>query len=152
MASNFDFLEKIDKELYSDIEEAQKLFRDEYFNQAMVQIRIFAEKMSKKILNSPDNLTFDDTLNCLKDKASTDKEKEFIEDLYFIKREGNKSAHGEDVGAMIVLEAIKRGFEASINYAAAKEKSEKYNRLSFDETLLITTKPQKTNKIVDRYK
>ena len=151
MTSNFDFLEKIDNELYSDIEEAQKLFRDEYFNQAMVQIRIFAEKMSKKILNSPDNLTFDDTLNCLKDKIKTDKEREFIEDLFFIKREGNKSAHGEDVSAITVLEAIKRAYEASVNYAGAKTKSSKYEKLNFDETLLITTKPIKQNTIVDKY-
>ena len=73
MASNFDFLENVDRELFSNIEEAQKLFRDEYFNQSMVQIRIFAEKMAKKILNSDDNLTFDDALNCLKDKVKTDK-------------------------------------------------------------------------------
>jgi len=151
MASNFDFLEKIDKDLYSDIEEAQKLFRDEYFNQAMVQIRIFAEKMSKKILNSPDNLTFDDTLNCLKDKIKTEKEKEFIEDLFFIKREGNKSAHGEDVSAITVLEAIKRAYEASVNYASAKTKNPKYNKLNFDETMLITTKPLKENSIVEKY-
>ena len=151
MASNFDFLEKIDKELFSDIEEAQKLFRDEYFNQAMVQIRIFAEKMSKKILNSPDNLTFDYTLNCLKDKIKTDKEREFIEDLFFIKREGNKCAHGEDSSAITVLEAIKRAFEAAINYAGAKTKTLKYDKLNFDETLLITTRPVKENSIVEKY-
>ncbi len=151
MASNFDFLENIDSELYSNIEEAQKLFRDEYFNQSMVQIRIFAEKMSKKILNSPDNLTFDDTLNCLKDKIKTDREKEFIEDLFFIKREGNKCAHGEDASAITVLEAIKRAFEASINYANATKKTSKFDKLTFDETMLITTKPIKENKIVEKY-
>lgn len=151
MASNFDFLENIDKELYLNIEEAQKLFRDEYFNQAMVQIRIFAEKMSKKILNSSDNLTFDDTLNCLKDKIKNPKEQEFIEDLFFIKREGNKCAHGEDASAIIVLEAIKRAFEASINYASSKEKNPKINKLQFDETLLVTTKPLKRNKIIEKY-
>jgi len=151
MTSNFDFLENIDSELYLNIEEAQKLFRDEYFNQSMVQIRIFAEKMSKKILNSPDNLTFDDTLNCLKDKIKTDKEREFIEDLFFIKREGNKCAHGEDVSAITVLEAIKRAFEASINYANALKKTSKFDKLNFDETMLITTKPIKENTIVEKY-
>ena len=151
MASNFDFLKNIDDELYFDIEEAQKLFRDEYFNQAMVQIRIFAEKLSKKILNSPDNLTFDDTLNCLKDKMKTTREREFVEDLFFIKREGNKCAHGEDASAIVVLEAIKRAFEASINYANGKEKTSKYDKLNFDETMLITTKPLKSNSIVEKY-
>ena len=139
MASNFDFLKDIDNELYLNIEEAQKLFRDEYFNQSMIQIRIFAEKMSKKILNSPDNLTFDDTLNCLKDKIKTDKESEFIEDLFYIKREGNKCAHGEDASAITVLEALKRAFEASINYAGAKEKNTKFDKLIFDETLFECT-------------
>ncbi len=151
MASNFDFLKDIDDELFSNIEEAQKLFRDEYFNQAMVQIRIFAEKMAKKILNSPDNLTFDDTLNCLKDKIKTEKEKEFIDDLFFIKQEGNKCAHGEDASAITVLEAIKRAFEASINYADAKLKTSKFEKLNFDETMLITTKPLKENTIVEKY-
>ena len=151
MERNFDCLKNIDKELYSNIEEAQKLFRDEYFNQSMVQIRIFAEKMSKKILNSPDSLTFDDTLNCLKDKIKTEREREFIEDLFFIKREGNKCAHGEDATAITVLEAIKRAFEASINYANAIKKSQKFDKLNFDETLLITTKPLKENSIVEKY-
>ena len=151
MASNFDFLNNIDKELYSDIEEAQRLFRDEYFNQSMVQVRIFAEKMSKKSLNSPDSLTFDDTLNCLKDKAKSDKEREFIEDLFFIKREGNKCAHGEDTSASVVLEAIRRAFEVSINYANAKKKSSKYDKLNFDETMLITTKPAKESPIIEKY-
>ena len=151
MASNFDFLENVDRELFSNIEEAQKLFRDEYFNQSMVQIRIFAEKMAKKILNSDDNLTFDDTLNCLKDKVKTDKEKEFIEDLFFIKQEGNKCAHGEDASAITVLEAIKRAYEASINYANAKLKTSKFDKLNFDETMLITTKPLRENTIVEKY-
>jgi len=151
MASNFDFIEKIDRELFLIIEEAQKLFRDEYFNQAMVQIRIFAEKMSKKILNSPENLTFDDTVNCLKDKIKTDREKEFVEDLFFIKKQGNKCAHGEDTSASEVLEAIRRAFEISINYANEKENTSRFDKLNFDETLLITTKPIKHNKIVEKY-
>ena len=58
----------------------------------------------------------------------TDKEHEFIDDLFFIKREGNKCAHGEDASASTVLEAIRRAFEASINYAGAKAKSSKPKR------------------------
>mgnify|MGYP003571356699 CR=1 FL=1 len=151
MKSNFDFLKNIDKELFSDIEDAQKLFRDEYFNQSMVQIRIFAEKMAKKILNSSENLTFDDTLNCLKDKIKTEREKEFIDDLFFIKKEGNKCAHGEDTTAIAVLEVLKRSFEAAINYSYAKKKDEKIDKLQFDETLLITGKPLKENTLVEKY-
>ena len=152
MASNFDFLKAIDKELYEIILDSEKLFHDEYFNQTCVQLRIFAEKMAKKILNHNDpNLTFDDTLNCLKDKIKTQKEKEFIDDLFFIKRMGNKSAHGEDTSPKDALEALKRAFEAAINYAYSKKKDEKINKLQFDITLLVTQKPLKENKLVEKY-
>lgn len=152
MASNFDFLKNIDEELYGIIEDAQKLFRDEYFNQCVVQLRIFAEKMAKKILGSQSKeLTFDDTLNCLKDKIKTDREKEFVDDLFFIKKEGNKCAHGEDSSAITALETIRCAFEASINYAYSIKKDEKINKLQFDETMLITLKPQKEVKLVDKY-
>ena len=151
MASNFDFLEEINPNLFSVIEDAQKLFRDGYFNQAVVQIRIFAEKMAKEILGGNDSLTFDDTLNCLKDRVKSEREREFIEDLFFIKKEGNKCAHGEDTTAMTVLEVIKRAFEASINYAYALKHDENIDKLRFDETLLITTKPRSENSIVDKY-
>ena len=50
MASNFDFLKTTDKELFSIITDSEKLFRDEYFNQCAVQLRIFAEKTAKKVL------------------------------------------------------------------------------------------------------
>ena len=50
MASNFDFLKKIDNELYEIILDSEKLFRDEYFNQCVIQLRIFCEKMAKKFL------------------------------------------------------------------------------------------------------
>lgn len=90
MASNFDFLKKIDKELFEIIEEAQRLFRSEYFNQCTIQIRIYAEKMAKKIIGKTSATeTFDDILNTLKDKIQTEREKEFIEDLFFIKKQGN---------------------------------------------------------------
>ena len=152
MADNFDFLKNIDSELFNSIEDAQKLFRDEYFNQCCVQLRIFAEKMSKKILGTKeDNQTFDDILNCLKDKIKSQEEKEFIDDLFFIKKMGNKCAHGEDIAPSEALEAIKRAFEASINYAYSKKKNEKFLKLQFDHTLLITGKKQQEVKLVDKY-
>lgn len=152
MASNFDFLKNVDKELYSSILDAEKLFRDEYFTQCCVQVRIYAEKTAKKILGSVSSeLTFDDTINCLKDKAKSEQEKEFIEDLFFIKREGNKCAHGEDIDSTTTLETIKRAFEVAINYAYAKKKDEKLLKLQFDETLLITGKPLKENSLVEKY-
>lgn len=152
MKSNFDFLKNIDKELYEIILDSEKLFRDEYFNQSVVQLRIFCEKTAKKILgNTSKELTFDDTINCLKDSANSDLEKEFIDDLYFIKQEGNKCAHGEDTEASTVLEAIERTFEIAINFARAKTKTDKFDKLIFDKTLLITGKEQKEVKLVDKY-
>ena len=41
MATNFDFLKKVDTNLFEIISEAEKLYRDEYFEQCM-------EKMSVK--------------------------------------------------------------------------------------------------------
>lgn len=152
MADNFEFLESIDKELYSAIVDAQKLFQDEYFNQCAVQLRIFAEKMSKRVLGSQsEGLTFDDTLNCLKDKIKSESEREFIDDLFFIKKMGNKCAHGEDVLVSDALEAMKRAFEASINYAYSRKKDDKILKLVFDDTLLITGKKQQEIKLVDKY-
>ena len=151
MADNFEFLDKIDSKLYSDIKEAQKLFCDEYFNQSMVQLRIFAENMSKNILNSSDNLTFDDTLSTLKDKAKTDRQKEFLEDMYSIKQIGNKCAHGEDIEASEALGAIRCAFEAAINYYYFKKGPTKVDKLRFDDTLLITGKKLEENTLVKKY-
>jgi hypothetical protein len=112
MANNFEFLKEIDKELFSNIEDAQKLFRDEYFNQCAVQVRVFAEKVAKKILGEMSiNLTFDDTINCLKDKIKSTREQEFVDDLFFIKKIGNKCAHGEDTSSSEALEIIHRAYD-----------------------------------------
>ncbi len=152
MANNFEFLEDIDKELYNAIEDAQKLYRDEYFNQCAVQLRVFAEKMAKRVLGSTSvNLTFDDTLNCLKDKIKSESEREFIDDLFFIKKQGNKCAHGEDVSPSEALEAIQRAFEATINYAYSRKKDDKILKLQFDTTLLVAGQKQQEIKLVDKY-
>lgn len=152
MANNFEFLEDIDKELYNAIEDAQKLYRDEYFNQCAVQLRVFAEKMAKRVLGSTSlNLTFDDTLNCLKDKIKSESEREFIDDLFFIKKQGNKCAHGEDVTPSEALEAVQRAFEATINYAYSRKKDENLLKLQFDTTLLVTGQKQQEIKLVDKY-
>lgn len=152
MANNFEFLEEVDKELYNAIEDAQKLYRDEYFNQCAVQLRVFAEKMAKRVLGSTSsNMTFDDTLNCLKDKIKSESEREFIDDLFFIKKQGNKCAHGEDVAPSEALEAVQRAFEAAINYAYSRKKDENLLRLQFDTTLLVTGQKQQEIKLVDKY-
>ncbi len=152
MASNFDFLKDIDKELYSSIIDAEKLFRDEYFTQCCVQLRVYAEKTAKKVLGEKSaELTFDDVINCLKDKIKNEQEREFVDDLFFIKKEGNKCAHGEEATSSATLEAIRRAFEIAINYSYAKKKDEKLLKLQFDETLLITQKPLKNNSLVEKY-
>ncbi len=151
MDDNFYFLKNIDDELYDAIQDAQKLFRDEYFNQCVVQVRIFAEKMAKKISNEKPEGTFDNILNCLKDKIKTEREREFIEDLFFIKKEGNAAAHGEEILATRALEVIKRAFEASVNYCFSKTKDEKIDKLLFNTTLLITQKAQKEEKLAQKY-
>ena len=49
MTTNFDFLQKVDKNLYEIIAEAEKLYRDEYFEQCMTQTRRFGENVCKKV-------------------------------------------------------------------------------------------------------
>ena len=152
MKSNFDFLKDVDGGLFDTIIDAEKLFRDEYLCQCCVQIRVFAEKTSKKILKNylPES-TFDDIINCLKDRIKTDRDKEFVEDLFFIKREGNKCAHGEETSVSATLEALRRAFEVSIYYCNYSKKSNKFDKLQFDETLLVTGKPLKEERLVDKY-
>lgn len=132
---------------------AEQLYRDEYFDQCIVQTRKFAEAICKKILGTRkgESKTFDDMLATLCDiSTGSEQEKEVIEDLYFIKREGNKSAHTSEqrLPASTALECLQRAFEISINYAFAKTPSKtKLLKLEFDTELLITgEKTKKTLK------
>ena len=100
MATNFDFLRKTDKNLYEIISEAEKLYRDEYFEQCMGQTRRFAENVCKNVLGRKRTTedTFDQMLATLKDNSQgSEQEKEFIEDLYFLKKFGNQSVHSSSV-------------------------------------------------------
>lgn len=151
MESNFSFLKNVDNELYEIIEDAQKLFCDEYFSQCVIQTRIFAEKMARKIVTLEPHSTFDDALQCLKDKIKTEREREFVDDLFFIKKEGNACAHGEDTEVNTALEVIQRAFEASINYVYAKTKDKSVDELLFDTTLLITQKKSSKTPLVEKY-
>ena len=153
MASNFDFLKSTDRKLFTMIGTAEQLYRDEYFDQCIVQTRKFAESICKKILGTRkgESKTFDDMLATLCDiSTGCEQEKEVIEDLYFIKREGNKSAHTSEqrLPASTALECLQRAFEISINYAFAKTPSKtKLLKLEFDTELLITgEKTKKTLK------
>ena len=144
MSSNFDFLKTTDRKLFEMIETAEQLYRDEYFDQCIVQTRKFAENICKKLLGGhrTKEKTFDDMLATLCDKSTgSEQEKEVIEDLYFIKKEGNNSAHtsGAKLPATTALDCLQRAFEVSINYAFSKNpKKTKLLKLEFDTELLIT--------------
>lgn len=144
MSSNFDFLKTTDRKLFEMIETAEQLYRDEYFDQCIVQIRKFAENICKKLLGGrrTKEKTFDDMLATLCDKSTgSEQEKEVIEDLYFIKKEGNNSAHtsGAKLPVTTALDCLQRAFEVSINYAFSKNpKKIKLLKLEFDTELLIT--------------
>jgi len=156
MATNFDFLKSTDKNLFDIITEAEKLYRDEYFEQCMTQTRRFGENICKDVLGSRRTTeeTFDDMLATLKDKSKGNaQEKEFLDDLYFLKRNGNKSAHSSSVkkDGMVALECLQRAFEVAISFSVFKNgSSEKLMRLQYDTELLVTGKKNKS--LAERYK
>lgn len=144
MATNFDFLKPIDKNLFDIISEAEKLYRDEYFEQCMGQTRRFGEHVCKQVLgkNRTSENTFDEMLATLKDKSKgAEQEKEFINDLYFLKKHGNESVHSAKVkkDGMEALECLQRAFEVAINFAVYNKKG-KSNilKLRYDTELLVT--------------
>ena len=147
--TNFVFLKTIDKDLFEIITESEKLYRDEYFEQCITQTRRFGEIICKNVLGNyrTTEKTFDDMLATLKDKTSTIiQEKEFIDDLYFLKREGNASVHATSLkkNGILALECLQRAFEISIYYAVYFKKSDaKLLKLNYDTELLLTGKKTK---------
>lgn len=156
MPTNFDFLKKVDKNLFEIVAEAEKLYRDEYFEQSMVQTRRFGEHVCKKVLgkNRTTEETFDEMLATLNDYSFGNvEEKEFINDLYFLKKHGNSAVHSGSVkkDGMEALECLKRAFEVAISYCIYNRKANpKIMRLSYDTELLVTG--EKNKKLSDRYK
>lgn len=156
MPTNFDFLKKVDKNLFEIVAEAEKLYRDEYFEQSMVQTRRFGEHVCKKVLgkNRTTEETFDEMLATLNDCSFGNvEEKEFINDLYFLKKHGNSAIHSGSVkkDGMEALECLKRAFEVAISYCIYNRKANpKIMRLSYDTELLVTG--EKNKKLSDRYK
>lgn len=144
--SNFNFLKPVDKNLYEIISDAEKLYRDEYFEQCIAQTRRFGENVCKNVLGNlrTTEKTFDDMLATLKDKVSdVIQEKEFVDDLYFLKREGNASVHASSVkkDGLVALECLQRAFEVAINYSVHFKKSDsKILKLRYDTELLVTGK------------
>lgn len=161
MNTNFQFLKKINNNLFEIIVEAEKLYKDEYFEQSMVQTRRFAEQICKEILkeNKQEVKSFDEMLTILKENSTGSiQEKEFIDDLYFIKKQGNISVHAKKVkkDAITALECLKRAFEIAINYCVYNQNTSKnILKLNYDVELLITGTKIKKNKfqtLEERYK
>lgn len=156
MATNFDFLKKVDTNLFEIISEAEKLYRDEYFEQCMGQTRRFGENVCKKVLgaNRTTEKTFDDMLATLKDcSTGEDVEKEFIDDLYFLKKHGNNAVHSSSVkkDGMEALECLQRAFEVAINYSVYnRNASSNILKLRYDTELLITGK-KKEKSLAEKY-
>lgn len=149
--ANFDFLKKVDTNLYEIINEAEKLYASEFFEQCMGQTRRFGEQMCKAILADKRQYdgSFDEMLATLKDQATTIPEKEFIDDLYFLKKQGNISVHSSTVkrDGITALECLQRAFEASINYAVFYKKASKtILKKQYDVELLVTGKQSLSEK------
>jgi len=154
---NFSFLKKINKDLYGIISEAEQLFRDEYYEQVMIQVRRFSENLCKDLLGdkiSADD-TFDNIINKLKDNSfENERMKEVVEDLYFIKKNGNASAHSSESNknGEIALSCLERAFEISIFYSHIKIGfDEKLDKTLFSEELLMTGKQSKAITISEKY-
>ena len=149
MATNFEFLKKVNNDLYEIITEAEKLYRDEYFEQCMVQTRRFGEHVCKDMLvqNGKQTGSFDDMLATLKDHSQGNpQEKEFIDDLYFLKKNGNQSVHSGKVKkeAILALECLQRSFEVAINYSVYNQGApSNILKLDYDVELLVTDKKSK---------
>lgn len=146
--TNFEFLKKVDKDIYNIITEAEKLYRDEYFEQCMVQTRKFGESICKNISGvvCTTETTFDERLATLKDKIKNAQEKELVEDLYFLKKHGNLSAHSSSLNkdGLKALECLQRAFEVSINYAVYYKKAGKeILKKQYDIDLLVNGEKSK---------
>ena len=144
---NFEFLKDLDNDLYGIAYEAEQLFKDGYFEQCMIQTRRFGECLCRKVMGNgaQANDTFDNMLATLKDTPQpSEEEKEFLEDMYFLKKSGNLSAHSKkssnDANAgKTALECLERAFEAAVNVSVFRYNADKsVLNLVFDEELLMT--------------
>ena len=158
--SNFEFLKDVNKDLFELANQAEGLFRDGYFEQCMTQTRRLGENLCRLVIanRAKEGDSFDEMLATLKDTPNpSEEEKEFLDDLYFLKKAGNISVHSiktkndADSGKQ-ALECLERAFEASINYAFFKENADKkVLSLAFDEELLMTGKKSKSVLLQQEY-
>ena len=154
--SNFSFLEKIDTDLYKIITDAENLYRDEYFEQCVIQIRRFAENVCKNLLGERyiSDSSFDECLSTLQDMfVNSIREREVINDLYFLKSQGNAYAHGRKVkqDGNIALDCIKRAFEIGINYGVMTSGNKNLEKLEFSEETLVMGDKKKKGKLKEKY-
>ena len=155
--TNFDYLKDVDKNLYEIITEAENLYRGEFFEQCVTQTRRFGEHICRNVLgqNRTSEITFDEMLATLKDKIQGfEQEKEFIKDLYFLKKCGNEAVHSGSINknAITALECLQRAFEVGLNYSVYNKKADRdILKLNYDIDLLITGKKTKKS-LSERYK
>ena len=157
MVTNFDFLKRNDKELFKIINDAEELYRSEFFEQCMTQTRRFGEVVCKNVLGSrrTTEVSFDAMLSTLKDctLGSSEEAKEFVEDLYFLKKHGNEATHSITVkqDGMEALECLQRAFEVAINYCVYScNEDRRILKLQYDIDLLVTGKKSR-KKLSDKY-
>lgn len=155
--SNFEFLKDINTDLFKLAQEAENLFKDRYFEQCMTQTRRLGENLCRIVMEdrAKPTDTFDQMLATLKDTPSQSEiEKEFLDDLYFLKKVGNQATHSLSIknDGKDALECIERAFEASLNFAVFKANApqELLNKV-FDEELLITGKKSKKISLQEEY-
>ena len=151
MVSNFQFLKSINNSLYEIIVEAERLYQDEYFDQCMTQTRRVGENVCKDMLiqNKMQTGSFDEMISTLEFHANGNtEEKEFINDLYFLKKNGNQSTHAKTIkkDGVLALECLQRAFEVAINYSVYNQHANSnLLKLNYDVELLITGKKSKTS-------
>ncbi|MDD3149824.1 MAG: DUF4145 domain-containing protein [Candidatus Gastranaerophilales bacterium] len=156
--SNFVFLKKNNEKFFKIILEAEKLFRDEYYEQSVVQTRRFAENICKDLLQdkiTPED-TFDSMINKIKDNSNLNiRMKEFTDDLYFLKKYGNISAHSSSssIKPEIALECLERSYEIAIFYSHMKYGiNKKLEKTLFSEEILMTGEKPFQKKYVEKLK
>lgn len=155
--SNFIFLKKNNENLFNIISEAEKLFRDEYFEQAVIQTRRFAENLCRDLLQEKvlTEETFDSIINRIKDKSFGNmRMQEFTDDLYFLKKHGNNSAHSSVAvkNGKIALECLERAYEIAIFYSNVKcGYNKKLDKSVFSEEVLMTGKTTAQKVLQSKY-
>lgn len=155
--SNFLFLKKNNEKLFNIIADAEKLFRDEYFEQTIIQTRRFAENICRDLLQekvSTDE-TFDSMINRIKDNSFGNiRMKEFTDDLYFLKKQGNTSVHSSIAcqNGKVALECLERAYEISIFYSNFRYGyNKKLDKAVFSEEVLMTGNKVSSKSLKEKY-